>query len=223
MSISKRNIIIAGIAAVPIFSIVVAVVVISESSTGPVFRQCQGPSYPFHEITISSCTHSAKAGYCQINGEHPTFINSTFTPGKSRWNFSHSSRTTRNELSLLNPSSNKSNHLRTELVPLKARDYEYADIEIDMVRPKNSLSYHSFACDSGLECPGKAGQLQTLSMRLDPETLDSGEYEVQFKINLGSEGGMDLTYCIEFLAKVTWMLSIGRILSKSFQSDQSGH
>lgn len=85
MSIPKRNIIIAGLAAAAVLSVVVAVVVIALTGSGSgqaIFKRCDGRIDPIQETKISSCPDSAKAGYCEIKRSSDTNITLVFTASK---------------------------------------------------------------------------------------------------------------------------------------------
>lgn len=60
----------------------------------------------------------------------------------------------------------------------------------------------SYACWNGLECPGKAGQLQKCSVDFETDLVQFGEQKVKFKIDCQSADYEHTTYCAEFPAKV---------------------
>ena len=100
MSIARKNIIIAGAAAVAIVTVavVIVIVLVSQSgqqsdqpdgppnNTGPVtrgiFKRCDGLSDPIDDITISSCPNWDKLGYCELKDLTKLDITLSFTPSK---------------------------------------------------------------------------------------------------------------------------------------------
>lgn len=82
---SKRNIVISGAAALAVVIVLVVAVasVTSENSTHEViFKRCDGLTDPLKGVWISSCPNSAKVGYCEIDSNHRTRVDLTFTPGR---------------------------------------------------------------------------------------------------------------------------------------------
>lgn len=87
MSLSKKTVIIASVAAVAVLiTVTVAVVLVSRKGSEPVrpgiFKRCHGRSDPVEGIRISSCPSSTEVGYCEIDVDLVTKLELDFTAGE---------------------------------------------------------------------------------------------------------------------------------------------
>lgn len=81
--ISKKNKIIAGVAAAALL-IVVFIVLVSRKGTDPgeLLNRCAGRSDSIEGIKISSCPNISDVGYCEIEVDSDTQLEVHFTPCK---------------------------------------------------------------------------------------------------------------------------------------------
>ena len=94
MNLAQNKLVIIGVAAVVLVTVIIVVAVASKTSpdsgAGKLNKQCNRVSDPIDEIKISSCPNLEKDGHCKIDSTQDLHVEMSFTPSKWRHSSHHS-------------------------------------------------------------------------------------------------------------------------------------